>query len=108
MLLPTHLLPSALGLEWNLSRQQCLDLLLAKQQYENIAYLSVRLQIAGDLREVDLFFVDSNNPDVTIWYDAQGKRHDWAFGTAWDVKGKLVVDFSKPVRPTYVRELAAG
>src|SRR5688572_14755454 len=89
MLLPTDLLPSALGLKWGMSVTECLALLQATPTYKDPSHILVPMQIAGSLREVEMFFEDQDNSDIYHWYDAHGNRHDWARGTMWDREGNV-------------------
>lgn len=59
MLLPIHILPDALGIEWGLPKKQCLALLNAVPLKQSPAYAIVNLTIQKSLYKLNLLFDDS-------------------------------------------------
>lgn len=90
MLVPTQLLPSALGLKWGLSPAECVESLAVTPITQVPGHLQFALDLGDDLRNVHLFFEEPGNRGANAWYDARGNRYDGAQGAMWDSQGYLV------------------
>jgi hypothetical protein len=60
MLLPTHILPDALGIDWGLPKEQCLQLLNAIPLKQSTTCATVNLTIQESSYKLNLLFNDHN------------------------------------------------
>lgn len=97
MIFPTQLLPSALGLEWGLPSNECIELLSTAPSYlaADNAFASVPLRFDDKLQEVELFFEVAGNLDAQKWYDWRGNSYYVPQGLMWDNTGHMVGDWSR-------------
>lgn len=75
-MLPTHLLPSALGLEWGLTKEECLARLGAVPLKESQAYAIIEREIEGRSRQIVLLLSDRGTLE-RIKVDLHVSRSFW-------------------------------
>lgn len=76
MLMPTSILPDRLGINWGMSREQCLNLLNVTPLRQSPTYAIVRISVQGSLHEVCLLF-DEHRGLQRIEVDLHVSRDFW-------------------------------
>ncbi|HUS17561.1 MAG TPA: ATP-binding protein [Chloroflexia bacterium] len=80
VLLPTDLLPGALELAWSWNQAQCQQHWPGAPDFGTDGVVRLPLRLADKDRELELFFADPNQPDLHLWYEANGEPRDLALG----------------------------